>query len=260
MEVIKQLLFIENMVGIYRSYLSYSIKAKSFIALRILMEITLTFVFSFVNHFLALQESNESRITAYIMLFFTFLEDFYNFIILISSVLQTQSSVGLLKRLKVVNETLQENVKYVSALRKRHLLFKILATLMLVIQVIVFIIRIAKSYIILDYSPSLIPFNSFLIMQFWINFRYFVENCIYFAFLLTLGTMIKYFDEKLKLIEKKVREQQHSIREEETDDWVIIFNHLALSGKHINSLFRFQVCTYFKTKYIIIKFSMLSYI
>lgn len=245
MEVIQILLCLENVIGIYRNYLNYSIKAKCFIILRLLIDLILVVSISLLYLYNTYKKFSVIYTATHIMLFFHHWGVFYNCVILITTLIYLKKSKKFINQLKSVDEILKEDVEYGMAMRQRTVIFLVFTVSISLVRLIGFIMRILRvNHIIDDWAIPLLETNLYLVIQFWNDLRYIVENCVFAMFTNILAGMLKHFDKKIKSMSKQIRDKQQSLRKEDIDNWVTIYKYLALCGNNMNKLFNFQVCYY----------------
>lgn len=198
---------------------------------------------SIFNLYLAFQIKYVMHTAAYIVIFFQNWGIFYDILVLITSVIKSKSSEEFQKHFNIVNEILREDVEYVKSMRKGSVSFILLALLLSIIRLIIYLMRIVKSYTTLDVNVSaIVVYNISILVQFWVDCRYILEICVCLTFVASLGSMLKYFDRKIKLLEKEYQRRQQPIRKEEIDHFVNIYKDLASCGEKLNTIFSSQVC------------------
>lgn len=237
-------------MGVYRNYFHYSFKAKLFIILRILFEIISIEGISFLYLYLLLEYIPKLHIANYITIFFDSWESLYSCIILIASVIQAKTSKDCIRHLKIVDNIYKVDVKYTKTVYKGTVVSVTLVVLIWLTRVTMFVLRMVRSYSTIENENSLlfIIYNIHLVIQLYVDFKYFTETCVILVFTMILTIMLKYFDKEVNLMEKQIQNKQKSLRKEDTDYWLDINNHLASCGKQMNLLFNFQV--YFRSIYI----------
>lgn len=242
MEVIRLLIYLENIVGIYRNYSHYSMRTKFLAIVRILLEIILLPMVSMLASYFLFLPIHSVTSSWYIIIIMEKAAVVYNSILLITSLIKAKSSEEFIKHLKCVDEILKEDANYVKAVSRGRVVFSIFTASILLLRTVVVVMRYVNVCLSSDRVSHLIKYSiTNYTIHFWIDLRYFLESCIFFMYTTVLTEMLKCFAEKINVAKEKLREQRETIREEEVDGWLEMYDHLASCGRGVNSLFSFQV-------------------
>lgn len=250
MQAMKYLTLFENILGIYRNYLQYNNTTKYLILIRVLLEISFILLISVLNVYLVYVTFGTILISSMLIIILNSFASFYSASVMILSIIQTKLFKEFTINLLIVHKTYKKDITFSRRIRRLPIIFMVIVVLFLVVRVINLITRIMRAHKSYNkYYAFLIEYNVYLIMDFYVDYKYFLENLVFYALATMLGFMIKCLDVKLCLMEKIVQSKEQILNLKEINDCVTIYKHLVVCAKQLGRLFKFQVWYWFQIFY-----------
>lgn len=270
-EVIKTLLAVESVIGVYRNYTLFSKKRKFLSVMRITIEMIISTALT-VNNAILLVDNRNIRGEASVRLMF-----FYHLMVYLTSsalmVCGTVSSCHFEKFIQdfiVLDSSNKKNNTYLKKMRSKKMEFLVILTLSFITCVLFFILKIVSTVYWKKWALSY-AFLFLILSESIAEIRFISEQLVFYTYIWMLHFVLKCLNEYLMDIHLKCKTSYSKmlgtgntndlITVEEVHEWALKYQRLVNCSKALSACFKFQVryVLFLNAKMLKLNFSEVQY-
>lgn len=248
-QMINMLIAAENVIGVYRNYISLKKSRKVLALMRIVLEILLSTVA--LAHSTYVVEMRSRKNPPCLLLIIHLMNYFSSVIIAICSIKNSRSYKMFITDFMAVHHSFQKEPMYIKCLRKLKLIFIITTLLCCITNMVLFTTKILHKSVVRGRQLD-VGFVVLVILEILVEIRFTLEHTILYIFITMLEYLLKCFNNYIVDIQKKYnnlemrlyinrRQKKNLLTVNKIEEWATKYQRLVSCSKKLSACFRIQV-------------------
>lgn len=254
MALLRILVFVENVMGIYRNYLYFNKYLKVLIIIRVIFEIVVSLGIAWHNVRISVYKSIETGEDVLVLLLFQAIILMKVFVLGIGPLRKAMDYKLYLENLKIINNRCQDIPSYAKSLNVMKLKCFVVAILIVSSSVVLSISRVND----LNTKNPLIFVNAMVeeCYEAWVDYRYIIDHLVAYTGITGIRDCLKILNESVHdVIEQCSKEQEEHFEEEDrtktdlvkqVNGWMEFYGYIMSCKKHLSRCFSELVIKFIK--------------
>lgn len=252
-KIINMVTTIENILGIYRNFSSFSKRRQVIIVIRVVVEIILA-IYLFLNLVYPLYANFEksANYKLYIRIIYHFIRLSDGIIVILFAIKNSSNYKVFLTEYIRVENFLQKEPTYTKCLKKLRRFFILVSSISITVCIFIFILLLPARNKNFQGVDLMVPYYIWMVIKLMNELRFMLEHMVLYTYItmlqsylecinqFILKTQMKY-DATENRLYKDRRQNNEILRVEEVEHWAKTYECLTICSKHLSTCFKMQV-------------------